>query len=367
MAMPAVASADATKPDKAGDVKGKGLGAKDRRALDIVSLEATTNTFGVLLTATMRGDVEDRLGSGRLKRGAVALVVRPDGPGKARILAVDGKDRTVTNFRGDSETDAVVSDREVTFVVTGVDLDEVRRLQVVSLATTARRRRGASHAGIRGFNVRFVTRAVKRARTDAAALGAASLVAITNIGPPVTCAELGDLLEELNELADDLGSSSPALPAVEAQEERVAQEIVRRCGSEPGPGPEFLRLAMNICSGPHGGPTSPANVRGEASRERASSSRLLPPLFRPGPLAQAADASAAGASMTVRITGPSDSAVVGDREKTVTLDSQGRGDFNFTIREFGEYRFDAEARTSDGVTGTASQTFEVGPGQSCPA
>ena len=58
-------AADITGSDAAGDVKGKGLTAAERAALDVVSVRWWVRPgLGVFVTATFRGNFEQRVGRG---------------------------------------------------------------------------------------------------------------------------------------------------------------------------------------------------------------------------------------------------------------------------------------------------------------
>lgn len=172
LALPAVASADVTRRDRRGDVKAPGLTAKERNALDMVRVEATSVSFGVMVTATMRGNIEKALGRGRLRNAAVALVLdavrrrSTDG-----VIAVAGRrgGQSVAKFARRYPYAVAVDGREVTFVGVGVDLEKVRAIKVATLASTAARGGGAGAAQA-GKLLGGVQRALENASADAFAL-----------------------------------------------------------------------------------------------------------------------------------------------------------------------------------------------------
>jgi hypothetical protein len=135
LTLPAGAPADVIERDRSRDVRAPGLTAKERNALDIVRIKATGVSFGVMVTATMRGNVERALGRGHLKRAVVALVL--DATSRRRrdgVIAVgDRRGRqTAANFAPQSPYAVTVDGRRVTFIGVGVDLDKVRAMKVVT-------------------------------------------------------------------------------------------------------------------------------------------------------------------------------------------------------------------------------------------
>jgi hypothetical protein len=139
LAIPATATADVTKQDRAGDVDARGLKAGDRKALDIAAVDAVPHRFGLTVTTTMRGDAEGRLGEGKLQRAVLALVLFPENrKAKPKVLAVGEDDANASNLPRSTGHAAVVDGREATFVVSGVDTKSLRRLEVVSLSNGTR-------------------------------------------------------------------------------------------------------------------------------------------------------------------------------------------------------------------------------------
>ena len=73
---------EVTGTDPAGDVKAKGLTAKERAAIDVVSMNVTGEEgLGLFATVTFKGNIQQAIGRGNLKRALVALILQPQ-PGK---------------------------------------------------------------------------------------------------------------------------------------------------------------------------------------------------------------------------------------------------------------------------------------------
>src|SRR5438270_1748791 len=74
----------------AGRVKGHGLTAAERRAIDIVSVSAVgDDPSGLVVIVRFKGDVQDLLGQRDLKHGLVALVLEPRARGQMPTGVVD--------------------------------------------------------------------------------------------------------------------------------------------------------------------------------------------------------------------------------------------------------------------------------------
>jgi hypothetical protein len=246
LALPAAASADVTKEDRSGDATARGLKAKDRRALDIVQVDAATNTFGLLVTATMRGNTENRVGSGKLRRGAIALVLRPEDRDAApRILAVGDDDATASNLPAANAEAAVVEGREVTFVIDGVDASQYRRIEIVTLSTTKRRR--ARGAGTVPLALPPVRRAIDRNQMlDTLALVVtAALIQDRTYLEDLTCDELDEralILEGLVLLFSAIQQENPSR-AVQRVLDKLADEL-RYIDEEFEERPCFIPLSL---------------------------------------------------------------------------------------------------------------------------
>jgi hypothetical protein len=149
---PASVSADVTKRDRAGDVKLRGLTAKERSALDITKIHAATNTRGVIVTATLRGDLEKALGRGHLKKAAAALILRPAERGAPpRVVVVSGagkRRRVASDLARSTPYAAVVDGRELTLIALGVDPSKLARVEVATVPSLGSRSRGARAAGV---------------------------------------------------------------------------------------------------------------------------------------------------------------------------------------------------------------------------
>ena len=142
--VPAAASAgSASKRDRGGDVRAKGLTAKERRALDIVSATAIGDpSAGVLVTVTFRGNFERAIGRRHLRRGLAALVLHP--ATKARRAAgiltkgpgIVGRTRRRTRS---GDVGAIRSGRKLSFFVAGEGLADVKSVEVKAFAARPRR------------------------------------------------------------------------------------------------------------------------------------------------------------------------------------------------------------------------------------
>jgi hypothetical protein len=143
--LPAPASA-VVKGDRAGDAKAGGITAAERRALDLVRVEAIGEAGGLVVTATFRGDVAQRIGRGNLRRAVVGLVLRPKrgarasataAPTRPALLATTGptgRAKTISKTRSRSVA-AVRRGREVTFFILGSGLENVGRLEVKTIVS----------------------------------------------------------------------------------------------------------------------------------------------------------------------------------------------------------------------------------------
>jgi hypothetical protein len=154
------AAGTVSRRDRAGDVKAKSLSARERRALDIVSVTATGDEpSGLFVTVTFKGDVERYLGQGHLKRALIALVLVPksskrapaglvdEGGGftpkrlsifkrvgsrvtiKQRTMNVFGQDR-VLRKTASSDVGAILHHNQVLFYIAGPGLSNVAKVQV---------------------------------------------------------------------------------------------------------------------------------------------------------------------------------------------------------------------------------------------
>jgi hypothetical protein len=134
MAMPVATPAFAAR-DRAGDVKGKGLGAKERKAVDIVRVESVGTPDMVLVNVTLRGDLERTLGRGRLRRGAIGLILTAQSG--ARTVAVTSgfgrRAKTVTAGPG-GPTNTVRDGRKLSFLVQNYDSSNLEALELKTVA-----------------------------------------------------------------------------------------------------------------------------------------------------------------------------------------------------------------------------------------
>lgn len=410
---PAVAGTARTR-DASGDVRAKGLSGEQRKALDLVSVTAAgEGSTGLLVTATFRGNLERAIGRGRLKRALVALVLRPSSKAQtpAGILTEGGGVVGTTLRRTRSKNVAVVRDgRRLSFLIAGGGLADVKTIEVKVFAerpARSNRARGAATElkdAARWVDItnRRAADAAKLTATDLATtdcgrlgilLGEAAIRKDTLTRNEKSMTELLGLINRLDELYKSsledesllsrigrglnliLGSEDPrpkvrkdlavarALVGAALRENRAAQRaitifegrldalIAERC--MPPQTSEKVSVTQQVCSGPHGGQTSPLKTRVEAAVQRSRDRAHL------------SAATAAGATVTVTVTPPSGSAIVGESQKTVTLDGSGNALVEFTIREFGDYTLEATVRTASGAAGTSTQAFRVQSGQSC--
>ncbi len=243
LALPALAGADPAKRDRARDVRAPGLKAKQRNALDIARLDATGVPFGLVVTATMRGNAGKVLGRGRLKNATVALVLdTARGRGKDRVIAATGRRgrRVVANLPRRNPFAAVVDGRRVTFVAVGVDLRKVRAVKIVTLVRSRSRRRRAPARRTSARDAQSGT-ALERLLDDVLSGGASDVVFLLlrgdvrralsgSIDPPTTCKQLNDrfdALERLNRaLSFDIVDRGPS-PTV-TRLRQVASEVRKR-------------------------------------------------------------------------------------------------------------------------------------------
>lgn len=147
--LPASALADGqvTGRDRAGDVKAKGLSAKERRALDIVSVTARGDrSAGLMVTVKFRGNFQKAMGRGHLKRGLAALVMRPAAKGKRPTgILTTGAGKVGTTLRRTASDDVGVvrEGRSLTFFVTGRALEGIKTIEVKAFARRPRRARSS--------------------------------------------------------------------------------------------------------------------------------------------------------------------------------------------------------------------------------
>jgi hypothetical protein len=121
-----------------GPVRAKGLTAKERNALKIVSVKATgVGGLGVVVTATFNGNIEQALGHGHLKDGIVALILRPNDPKVAFAgVATLGAGAIGVTARKSRSTDVGVvrKGRTITFFVGGPGFENVGKIEVKAFA-----------------------------------------------------------------------------------------------------------------------------------------------------------------------------------------------------------------------------------------
>jgi hypothetical protein len=129
---------DVTGRDRLGDVKAPALTRAERDALDVVSLRAIGEEgLGMVAVATFRGNIEKALGRGHLKKGLVALILRPANASQnPAALATRGTalDNVLRKTRSE-QVGAVRSGRTITFFIGGAGYSNVARVEIRSFAS----------------------------------------------------------------------------------------------------------------------------------------------------------------------------------------------------------------------------------------
>jgi hypothetical protein len=145
--------------DRRGDFRSRGLGPADRKALDIQRVSVVNAGRGYfIVTARMAGNLERRVGKGRLREAAAALVIRPR-RGRPAALATGGAEGREIVAQRRLDTASVVRDgRNITLLVSGVR--QPARITVRTTADVSRRGRRARAAqlGAAEFLVWALTR-----------------------------------------------------------------------------------------------------------------------------------------------------------------------------------------------------------------
>jgi hypothetical protein len=129
---------DVTRRDSAGDTRSALLTQAERDALDLVSVRAIGEEgLGVVVIATFRGNIQKALGRGHLKRGLVAMILRPRNADLApAMLATRGTSiRAVLRRTRSTQVGAVRSGRTIMFYVAGGGYSNVGRVEVRSFAS----------------------------------------------------------------------------------------------------------------------------------------------------------------------------------------------------------------------------------------
>jgi hypothetical protein len=217
MAPAAAWAGSATKRDKGGVgnriAKRYDLTRAERAALDIASVKVIGKEgLGVLVEVTFRGNVERRLGRGHLDKAAVAMILRPNSrQSRATVLASRGAglDQRLLRRSRSTKVGAIRDGRKLTFVIRGSGLSGVDAVEVKSFPKLPRPRRGA-----RGAQVLDGGEAETIAASDLQADLAELEDELDDINPEeLSCAELEDLLDDLDELSDELKQLSRGLGA----------------------------------------------------------------------------------------------------------------------------------------------------------
>ena len=188
--LPGTAAGAASHRDRGGDVRARGVTAKERRALDLVSVSARGHpSLGLIVTATFRGDFEAAVGRGHLRTAVAALVLRPRSGARrpAGVLTRGAGIVGISSRRTRSDEVGVVRDgRRLSFFVAGTGLADVRSIEVKAFAR--RPRAGRAHAADTLLeSAEYFHRVATQEAADAVRLAAGPVM--TN-----TCAGLRDLL-----------------------------------------------------------------------------------------------------------------------------------------------------------------------------
>jgi hypothetical protein len=347
--------------DRSGDIRDRGLTAAERRALDIVSVTAVgAEEFGVMVTVRFRGNIERALGRGHLRRAVVAMVSQPRSRRRRpAILATRGPGAFGQTLRRTRSTQVLVlrNGRELTFLIVGPGLSNVRRIHVLAFAEVrgTRSRRSAGTSQLTGGILDEIFSRLAESRRgdeDRGILGTAGLFRMP------TCDQLRRELEETDDKQADIARKleraqrerrRSAVERLEESSDRLldrAAELRRQIAARPCPGsmttpPPDGGFSLSVM-GSHrhpGGPTS----------ELCVDIKTSPP--RPG------------ASARVRVTGADGSTA----ERTITLDSNGEGRVRGTIGVKQRYDIDVTVTATDGTTASGSTSHTVGDAQgSCP-
>lgn len=147
---PTARTDDVSKPDPAGDVKAKGLTTRERKAIDIVRVGATGDTFGAIVTVTFSGSFEAAVGRGKLAGAAAGIVLRPL-RGKPTVVAtlgpgVRGDDGGGIGGRGPFVV--VRQGRKLTFIARNFDFTKISRLEAKTFSALARASRTIQSSSI---------------------------------------------------------------------------------------------------------------------------------------------------------------------------------------------------------------------------
>jgi hypothetical protein len=141
--LPAPATAGVTSVTDRGTARAKGLSASERKALDIARITARGGSWGVIVRVRFKGNVHAALGRGRLRRAAVAMILRPrNRRQRPAVLAARGPARSMDTLRRTSSRNVtIVRDRrQVDFLILGGGLANVRRIDVKAIADMRRPR-----------------------------------------------------------------------------------------------------------------------------------------------------------------------------------------------------------------------------------
>jgi hypothetical protein len=134
-------------------VRTPGLTRAERNALSIRRITARGGSWGVAVRVRLKGDFQSAIGRGHLRRGLLALVLKPKPHnGKAAVLVTTGRlGHSRTLRRTSSKQVGVIRDgKQVEFYILGGGLRNVSRIQVKAFARKPRVGRRARRAQTQG-------------------------------------------------------------------------------------------------------------------------------------------------------------------------------------------------------------------------
>jgi hypothetical protein len=209
LVLPAAASAGTvTQRDKGGVgnriAKRFDLSRAERRALDIAATKVTgAEGQGVQVEVTFKGNLERRLGRGHLKRAAIAVILRPKSrSSRPTVLATRGaglRQRLLRRSRS-KKVGALRNGRKLTFFLRGNGFSGVDAVEVKAfprLPRQGRRARTAQELSGPLLTVLLRNRLIADLERIEDALDDAD-------PSELSCPELAQALEDLNDLDDEL-------------------------------------------------------------------------------------------------------------------------------------------------------------------
>jgi hypothetical protein len=226
----AVDAGTGTSKDPTGDVQAAGLTQAERDAMDITSVQVTgTDSLGVFVKVTFKGDIEQSIGRGQLAGAAVALVLQADpkkglsaglvseGPGKLGTLRRESRSTRVGAFR---------EGNTLTFFILGPGFGSVKKVEVETVLKTGELGKLASvrsappYLGPRIWD-KFLT------------LNPLDFHVQTADASGLSCPELQNLLRSIDQdLGDPYFAQTVSAPVVQALDafRATVKGLVDKCG-----------------------------------------------------------------------------------------------------------------------------------------